>query len=92
MKNSFKNWLQSAPDNEWTSEDKYREAMQQMQQSHDQSPASESQDQAVPVGELIMDFLALVPDTFDDEKNLNGYHGDGPEGPGYYCNGVKLPE
>lgn len=87
MKNSLKNWLQSAPDNEWTDEDKCREAMQQMQQSHDQSPASESQDQAVPVGELILDFLAFVPDMSDDE-NISGYHADGPEGPGYYYEGT----
>ncbi|MFP1824517.1 hypothetical protein [Lonsdalea quercina] len=89
MKNSLKSWLQSAPDNEWTNEDKCREAMQQI---HAQSCVPEPQERVVSVGELIGNLLALVPDTLDDEKNLNGYHGDGPEGPGYYCNGVKLPE
>ncbi|RAT10667.1 MULTISPECIES: hypothetical protein [Lonsdalea] len=88
MKNSLKNWLQSASDNEWTNEDKCREAMQQI---HAQSCVPESQEQAVPVGELIANFLAVLSEPSGDE-NLNGHHGDGPEGPGYYCNGVKLPE
>ncbi|MEE3663739.1 hypothetical protein V2I52_17700 [Brenneria sp. g21c3] len=87
MKNSLKNWLQSAPDNEWTNEDKCREAMYQMQQIHAQSLAPESQDQAVLVGELIGDLLALVPELSGDE-NISGYHADGPEGPGYYYEGT----
>ncbi|KAA8994647.1 hypothetical protein FJU30_26150 [Affinibrenneria salicis] len=91
MKNSLKNWLQSAPDNEWTNEDKCREAMHQMQQIHAQSLAPESQDQAVPVGELITNFLTVLPESSDDE-HLNGYKNTGPEGPGFYYNGARLSD
>ncbi|MFP1817371.1 hypothetical protein ACLEC2_16460 [Lonsdalea quercina] len=88
MKNSLKSWLQSAPDNEWTNEDKCREAMQQI---HAQPLAPESQEQAVPIGELIANFLAVLPEPSDDE-NLNGYHNTGPEGPGFYYNGARLSD